>query len=119
MSAADLEVQERACFLNQVILLAQEGDDYSLFEELGVVFADPLNPVSVQAQSRVKPPEGLDLDKWIHEPLKVPEVEADTFGVEEEDNSWGGIGSGGYGSAMATSMGSSYALSFVIKNAFK
>lgn len=110
MTAADLEVQERACFVKQVIELAQEGNDYSLLDELSVVFADPLNPVSAQAQSRVKPPEGLDLDQWIHEPLKAPEVDVNGFGVDEEDASWGGIGSGGYGSAMRASMGSSCAL---------
>ncbi|KAJ3283140.1 AP-3 complex subunit delta-1 [Borealophlyctis nickersoniae] len=46
--------------------------------ELPCLFVGELNPVAAKAQKKVPVPEGLDLDKWIHEPEAEP--------VEEEDD---------------------------------
>jgi len=64
-----LEVQERACFVSEVLTLYVDlqttGD--SIGSELASVFEEPLNPVSSKSQKKVPVPEGLDLDKWINE----------------------------------------------------
>ncbi|XP_071119601.1 AP-3 complex subunit delta-1-like isoform X1 [Haliotis cracherodii] len=70
VSSADLEVQERACCILQLVkyvgkLLdkgAKIGDDIEL------LYAGELNPVAPKAQRKVPVPEGLDLDKWINHP---------------------------------------------------
>jgi hypothetical protein len=105
MASADLEVQDRSCLIQQILLVAAESGENAaeVVKELGSVLGEVLNPVSAQAQSRVKPPEGLDLDKWIHEPLKVVQAKESAFAVE--DDPWGGIGAGGYGSAANSGKG--------------
>lgn len=42
-----------------------------LVKEINDLYAGDLNPVAVKAQRKVPVPEGLDLDKWINEPVEV------------------------------------------------
>jgi len=71
MSSLHIEVQERACLLNQVVALLEdpEIDAAQVCAELRTSVEEVLNPVSPQAIFRVKVPEGLDLDAWIFEPM--------------------------------------------------
>ncbi|KAK3755607.1 hypothetical protein QZH41_017603, partial [Actinostola sp. cb2023] len=50
-------------------------------EEVCALFVGEMNPVAVKAQKKVPLPEGLDLDKWINEPLDESSAEEDN----EED----------------------------------
>lgn len=99
-TASDLEVQERACFITEMLTVVEEDADnaVTILAELAEIYGEALNPVSALAQSRVKVPEGLDLDAWIHEPLHIEEPANDSFFPEEEqEEQWSGIGPGGYG----------------------
>ncbi|GIY52654.1 AP-3 complex subunit delta-1 [Caerostris extrusa] len=70
VQSADLEVQERACcvlnLIKQIIKLQGKGEKVA--SELLSLFAGELNPVAPKAQKKVPIPEGLDLDAWINEP---------------------------------------------------
>lgn len=55
-----------------------------LTELFSLFFSYELNPVAPKAQKKVPIPEGLDLDKWINEPL--PESESSE---SEEEESYG------------------------------
>jgi len=84
VQSADLEVQERACCILQLIKYVQKYQDKgtSMAEEVSSLFAGELNPVGQRAQRKVPVPEGLDLDKWINEPLSDSsdeEISSSTF----------------------------------------
>ncbi len=70
-----LEVQERACFVQEILKLYNElkvtGVD--LASEIASLFNEPLNPVAPKAQKKVPVPEELNLDEWINEPEPEPE----------------------------------------------
>lgn len=70
VQSADLEVQERACCILQLMKYIQKLQDkgVKVSEEVSALFAGELNPVAPKAQKKVPVPEGLDLDKWINEP---------------------------------------------------
>ncbi|ELT88988.1 hypothetical protein CAPTEDRAFT_18044 [Capitella teleta] len=72
VQSADLEVQERACCVLQLMKYIQKLQDKggcSVAQEVASLFAGDLNPVAPKAQRKVPVPEGLDLDQWINEPL--------------------------------------------------
>ncbi|XP_072100715.1 AP-3 complex subunit delta-1 isoform X1 [Mobula birostris] len=66
---ADLEVQERASCILQLIKYIQklQAKDIPVAEEVMALFAGELNPVAPKAQKKVPLPDGLDLDAWINE----------------------------------------------------
>lgn len=70
IQSSDLEVQERACCMLQlvkyVLKLHEKGANVS--EEVTALFSGDLNPVAPKAQKKVPVPEGLDLDAWINDP---------------------------------------------------
>jgi AP-3 complex subunit delta-1 len=76
--SADIEVQERACAILQILKYVQkifekqtENEELSgarLDLELKNLFDGELNPVAPKAQKKVPIPEGLDLDEWINDP---------------------------------------------------
>ncbi|XP_078354382.1 AP-3 complex subunit delta-1-like [Oculina patagonica] len=70
VQSADLEVQERASCVLQLIkyVLKLQGKGVDCTEEVSSLFRGELNPVASKAQKKVQIPEGLDLDKWINEP---------------------------------------------------
>lgn len=70
VQSADLEVQERACCILQLVkyILKLHGKGVKVADEVVALFAGELNPVAVKAQKKVPVPEGLDLDQWINEP---------------------------------------------------
>ncbi|KAJ8271099.1 hypothetical protein GJAV_G00122740 [Gymnothorax javanicus] len=77
VQSADLEVQERASCILQLVKyiqkLQQKGAEFG--EELAALFAGELNPVAPKAQKKVPVPEGLDLDTWINDPPSESESE--------------------------------------------
>ncbi|XP_058138125.1 LOW QUALITY PROTEIN: AP-3 complex subunit delta-1 [Dasypus novemcinctus] len=77
VQSADLEVQERASCILQLVKYIQklQAKDVPVAEEVGALFAGELNPVAPKAQKKVPVPEGLDLDAWINEPLSDSESE--------------------------------------------
>lgn len=84
--SSDLEVQERACEVYEILnLIHLDGPATDVLEEVNALFAGELNPVAPKAQKRVPIPEGLDLDQWICEPEPEPVVEESE---EEESGFW-------------------------------
>ncbi|XP_068837436.1 AP-3 complex subunit delta-1 isoform X3 [Capricornis sumatraensis] len=77
VQSADLEVQERASCILQLVKHVQklQAKDVPMAEEVSALFAGELNPVAPKAQKKVPVPEGLDLDAWINEPLSDSESE--------------------------------------------
>nr|XP_045234389.1 AP-3 complex subunit delta-1 isoform X2 [Macaca fascicularis] len=77
VQSADLEVQERASCILQLVKHIQklQAKDVPVAEEVSTLFAGELNPVAPKAQKKVPVPEGLDLDAWINEPLSDSESE--------------------------------------------
>ncbi|KAH3732797.1 delta adaptin [Pelomyxa schiedti] len=77
-----LEVQERACFVQEMIRFylecLEQGQDIS--HELIGLFTETLLPVAKGAQKKVKVPEGLDLDHVIGE--LIPDEAADEPGFD-------------------------------------
>ncbi len=61
-----VEVQERACFTQQVLRVFRSVGNASVAMELVSLFGQPLNPVHPDAQSVVQVPEGLDLNAQIN-----------------------------------------------------
>ncbi|KFW88449.1 AP-3 complex subunit delta-1, partial [Phalacrocorax carbo] len=89
VQSADLEVQERASCILQLIKYIQKLQikEVPVAEEVTALFAGELNPVAPKAQKKVPVPEGLDLDAWINEPPSDSESEDDkpkTIFHEEE-----------------------------------
>ncbi|KAI9296535.1 Adaptor protein complex AP-3 delta subunit [Neoconidiobolus thromboides FSU 785] len=70
----DLEVQERACNISQLLNLINEHlnlspPKFNILKDMEVLFQIyELNAVAAKAQSKVPLPEGLDLDPWLFEP---------------------------------------------------
>ncbi|XP_063770865.1 AP-3 complex subunit delta-1 isoform X2 [Pseudophryne corroboree] len=77
VQSADLEVQERASCILQLIkyILKLQAKEVPVAEEVMALFAGELNPVAPKAQKKVPVPEGLDLDAWINEPPSDSESE--------------------------------------------
>ncbi|KAM6218533.1 AP-3 complex subunit delta-1 [Rhynchocyon petersi] len=77
VQSADLEVQERASCILQLVKYVQklQAKDVPVAEEVSALFAGELNPVAPKAQKKVPIPEGLDLDAWINEPPSDSESE--------------------------------------------
>lgn len=67
IQSADLEVQERACSILQLVKYIQKMEGEAV-TEVSALFAGELNPVAPKAQRKVPLPEGLDLDAWINDP---------------------------------------------------
>ncbi|KAI8818917.1 adaptor-related protein complex 3 delta 1 subunit [Fimicolochytrium jonesii] len=107
-TAADLEVQERACEVFEIIQLVHRhcthtpGDSTQqqrglVLTELHTLFKGELNPVASKAQKRVPVPEGLDLDAWIFEPEPEPVEESSNVEDVDDTDFWGEKPSGGGG----------------------
>ncbi|XP_005359090.1 AP-3 complex subunit delta-1 isoform X4 [Microtus ochrogaster] len=77
VQSADLEVQERASCILQLVKHVQklQAKGVPVAEEVSALFAGELNPVAPKAQKKVPVPEGLDLDAWINEPPSDSESE--------------------------------------------
>uniref|UniRef100_A0A8C3HZV6 AP-3 complex subunit delta-1 n=1 Tax=Chrysemys picta bellii TaxID=8478 RepID=A0A8C3HZV6_CHRPI len=77
VQSADLEVQERASCILQLIKYIQKLQikEVPVAEEVIALFAGELNPVAPKAQKKVPVPEGLDLDAWINAPPSDSESE--------------------------------------------
>ncbi|XP_061097905.1 AP-3 complex subunit delta-1 isoform X2 [Conger conger] len=77
VQSADLEVQERASCVLQLVKhvqkLQQKGVEVG--EEVTALFTGELNPVAPKAQKKVPVPEGLDLDAWINDAPSESESE--------------------------------------------
>nr|XP_006815142.1 PREDICTED: AP-3 complex subunit delta-1-like [Saccoglossus kowalevskii] len=91
--SADLEVQERACSILQLLkyVLKLQAKEVEVGEEVAALFDGELNPVAPKAQRKVPVPEGLDLDKWINEPPSEDEDEnpIEALFVSDEHGSMG------------------------------
>ncbi|XP_030851518.1 AP-3 complex subunit delta-1 isoform X2 [Strongylocentrotus purpuratus] len=86
--SADLEVQERACCILQLLKYVNKllEKDECVATELADLFVGELNPVAPKAQKKVPVPEGLDLDKWINAPpsdSSDEEVTIDTMFIHD------------------------------------
>ncbi|XP_061175521.1 AP-3 complex subunit delta-1-like isoform X2 [Saccostrea echinata] len=92
VQSADLEVQERACCMLQLVKYVQKliEKGAKVGDEVCGLFAGDLNPVAPKAQRKVPVPEGLDLDKWINEPLSESssdeEPTTSIFAINHEDS---------------------------------
>ena len=77
VQSGDLEVQERACCILQLMkyIVKLQSKGAAVAEELVALFAGDLNPVAPKAQKKVPVPEGLDLEQWINEPPSESEGE--------------------------------------------
>ncbi|KAK6467484.1 AP-3 complex subunit delta-1 isoform X1 [Huso huso] len=77
VQSSDLEVQERASCILQLIKYIQklQAKEVSVSEEVSALFSGELNPVAPKAQKKVPIPDGLDLDSWINKPLRESESE--------------------------------------------
>ncbi|XP_055327489.1 AP-3 complex subunit delta-1-like isoform X2 [Paramacrobiotus metropolitanus] len=75
VGSSDLEVQERASTLLQVVQalrkMAERGDRIAGAVQL--LYSGELNPVAAQAQRKVPIPDGLNLEAWINEPVVAKE----------------------------------------------
>ncbi|XP_051028610.1 AP-3 complex subunit delta-1 [Acomys russatus] len=93
VQSADLEVQERASCILQLVKHVQklQAKGVPVAEEVSALFAGELNPVAPKAQKKVPVPEGLDLDAWINEPPSDSESEEEKpkaiFHEEEQRHS--------------------------------
>lgn len=94
IQSSDLEVQERACCMLQLMkyIIRLESKGENVAEEVIALFLGELNPVAPKAQRKVPLLEGLDLDKWINEPLSESseEEEVTTEIFFKNDNKNGG-----------------------------
>lgn len=82
-----IEVQERACFVLELLklfnTLREQASTTEVAAELAALFDGTLNPVAKGAQRKVVVPEGLDLDAQIN----VPDPEDEKpFELEEEES---------------------------------
>eukprot|EP01125_Pyxidicula_operculata_P007616 TRINITY_DN2586_c1_g1_i1.p1 TRINITY_DN2586_c1_g1~~TRINITY_DN2586_c1_g1_i1.p1 ORF type:complete len:1273 (-),score=465.08 TRINITY_DN2586_c1_g1_i1:117-3935(-) len=109
-----VEVQERACFVKELLLLVKEHG-IEAASQFSFVMDEAMNPVSKEAQARVPVPDGLDLDSWINDPIP-PEPEpyqnnygfgSDPWAHEDESAPAGGYKGmasyGGFGSDSSSS----------------
>ncbi|VDI68190.1 AP-3 complex subunit delta [Mytilus galloprovincialis] len=92
VQSSDLEVQERACCILQLVkyVVKLMDKDTKVGEEVVALFSGALNPVAERAQKKVPVPEGLDLDKWINRPPAESSddepVRASIFTFNHEDH---------------------------------
>lgn len=97
VQSADLEVQERACCVLQLIkyIVKLMDKEVKVGDDVVSLFSGQLNPVAERAQKKVPVPDGLDLDKWINSP---PSDSSDdepvrssifTFGGDEHRGDYG------------------------------
>ncbi|KAK3868287.1 hypothetical protein Pcinc_026301 [Petrolisthes cinctipes] len=79
VSSGDLEVQERASCIVQIVTYVQKCHQHGdkIGPELSALMAGELNPVAPKAQKKVPLPEGLDLDAWINDPPSESEDDED------------------------------------------
>ena len=70
VQSGDLEVQERACCILQLMkyIVKLQSKGAAVAEELVALFAGDLNPVAPKAQKKVPVPEDL---VWMHNSTKV------------------------------------------------
>lgn len=70
VQSADLEVQERACCMLQMVkyVLKLQAKGELVADEVAALFIGELNPVAPKAQRKVPLLDGLDLDSWINDP---------------------------------------------------
>lgn len=85
-----VEVQERACFAQQVVRVFRSVGNASVALELASLFSQPLNPVHPDAQSVVPIPEGLDLSAQIHEWPEEEKEESEEFVEDVIQTGFGG-----------------------------
>uniref|UniRef100_A0A0N5ATS8 AP-3 complex subunit delta n=1 Tax=Syphacia muris TaxID=451379 RepID=A0A0N5ATS8_9BILA len=80
-----LEAQERACTLLAILRILEQyhAKREVIGEDFSKLFEGELNPVAPKAQRKVPVPEGLDLDKWIHDPPPNDELE-EAFEMDED-----------------------------------
>jgi len=91
IQSGDLEVQERACSILQIVkyIVKLEEKGAAVADEVENLYAGELNPVAPKAQKKVPVPEGLDLDKWINEAPEDSsdeEVTGNSFFLTTEDH---------------------------------
>lgn len=93
------ELRESAEQRQQILATVKD-----LVAEINNLFSGDLNPVAPKAQRKVPVPEGLDLDRWINEPLVESEDEAASSGSDDDgiygtkdDNQFLGRGGGSDG----------------------
>ncbi|XP_068238241.1 AP-3 complex subunit delta-1 isoform X2 [Palaemon carinicauda] len=84
VSSGDLEVQERASCILQIVNYVQKchKNGEKIGADLALLLSGELNPVAPKAQKKVPIPDGLDLDAWINDPPS--ESEADDYDEEGE-----------------------------------
>jgi AP-3 complex subunit delta-1 len=114
----NVEVQERACFLRELIALYAElhASGTQIGPDLVALFEEALNPVAPRAQRKVPTPEDLDLDTWLGPPPpdKFSEEEDELDSIPEaQDDDWLGTGSaapahGAHGSGAPRKQGPYY-----------
>ena len=115
---ADIEVQERACTMLQIlkyvskVLEKQNGEEGEVSAqridlEVAALFEGELNPVAAKAQRKVPIPEGLDLDAWINDPPSDSDQEESSSESQIFVKNEGGGGGGGSQPRAFTSMSSS------------
>ncbi|OQV21099.1 AP-3 complex subunit delta-1 [Hypsibius exemplaris] len=87
VNSSELEVQERASALLQIIqlVLKHQEDGGKVAGALQAFYAGELNPVAPQAQKKVPVPDGLDLDAWINEPVAEKKETSEEESDEEDD----------------------------------
>jgi len=85
------EVQERACLMLEFIRIYQKESDSraGIKSDLAKLLSEILNPVSPNAQAKVPVPPGLELDKWIHEPLPEEKEQFDAPWIDGGEASEG------------------------------
>eukprot|EP01116_Phalansterium_solitarium_P008891 TRINITY_DN2285_c0_g1_i3.p1 TRINITY_DN2285_c0_g1~~TRINITY_DN2285_c0_g1_i3.p1 ORF type:complete len:654 (+),score=298.43 TRINITY_DN2285_c0_g1_i3:110-2071(+) len=78
-----LEVQERACLLQEMQRLYSEMETAgtAIGPYIAGLFDEPLNPVAPKAQKKVPLPEGLNLDEHINEPESDDDTPSSFGGV--------------------------------------
>ena len=106
------EVQERACFTQQVLRVYRSVGNASVALEIASLFAQPLNPVHPDAQSVVPIPEGLDLEAQIVEwPVLETEESMDNDAFNDEYEITSGFGGYQHPGSLSVAKGSSPATS--------
>lgn len=135
--SADIEVQERACSLLQLIkyilkelnaaVAAEEenggeigGIGVGVVSELWSLFEGELNPVAPKAQKKVPVPEGLDLDAWINDPPSDDEPTAEEIELQhqqqQQQQQRSNADFGGGGGGLGKSAGGTFAYSMSSQN---
>ncbi|XP_064098202.1 AP-3 complex subunit delta-1-like [Macrobrachium nipponense] len=87
VSSGDLEVQERASCILQIVNYVQKchKNGEKIGADLALLLSGELNPVAPRAQKKVPIPDGLDLDAWINDPPSESEADDDEEDGEKAD----------------------------------